>query len=153
MTRSARLSSPANGTPFVILIDTHVLIWAVQDDARLGKRAREVIDAAAERGALHVSAVTPWEIAMLAYKGRVTLGKEAKAWIDEALGLPGLQLTPLLPAIAVDSVRLSGDLHSDPADRIIIASARYVGVPLLTADKTILRYADAGYVAAQDASR
>jgi len=83
----------------------------------------------------------------------VTLGKEAGAWIDEALGLPGVQLTPLLPSIAVDGVRLPGVIHGDPADRIIIASARHVGVPLLTADKAILRYGDASYVAVQDASR
>ncbi|TWT03134.1 type II toxin-antitoxin system VapC family toxin [Reyranella sp. CPCC 100927] len=136
-----------------MLIDTHVLIWAVQDDARLGKRARRAIDAAADADALHVSAITAWEVAMLAHKGRVTLGKEAGAWIDEALGLPGMRLTPLLPSIAVDSVRLPGDALKDPADRIIIASARHVGVPLLTADKVILRYGDAGYVAVQDASR
>jgi len=136
-----------------MLVDTHVLIWAVQDDARLGKRARRAMDAAADAEALHVSAITPWEIAMLAHKGRVTLGKEAGAWIDEALGLPGVRLTPLLPSIAVDSVRLPGDALGDPADRIIIASARHVGVPLLTADRAILRYGAAGYVAVQDASK
>ena len=137
----------------MILIDTHVLIWAVQDDPRLGKRSRRALDAAVAADALHVSAITPWEIALLAHKGRVTLGKEAGAWIDEALALPGVHLTPLLPSIAVDSVRLSGEAHGDPADRIIIASARHVGVPLLTADKAILRYGQAGYVAVQDASR
>jgi PIN domain nuclease of toxin-antitoxin system len=137
----------------VVLIDTHVLIWAVQDDGRLGRRAREAIDAAAAVDALHVSAITPWEIALLAHKGRVTLGKEAGAWLDEALALPGVRLTPLLPSIAVDSVRLPGDVHADPADRIIIASARHVGVPLLTADKDILRYGAAGYVAVKDASK
>ena len=137
----------------MVLIDTHVLIWAVQDDSRLGKRARHAIDAATDAGGLHVSAITPWEIALLAHKGRVTLGKEAGAWIGEALALSGVHLTPLLPSIAVDSVRLPGEAHGDPADRIIIASARHVGVPLLTADKAILRYGEAGYVAVQDASR
>lgn len=137
----------------MVLIDTHVLIWAVQDDARLGKRARQAIDMATNADGLHVSAITPWEIALLAHRGRVTLGKEAGAWIDEALALPGVRLTPLLPSIAVDSVRLPGEAHGDPADRIIIASARHVGVSLLTADKAILRYGQAGYVAVQDASK
>lgn len=136
-----------------MLIDTHVLIWAVQDDARLGKLARRAIDAATDADALHVSAITPWEIALLAQRGRITLGTEAGAWIDMALSLRGVRLTPLLPAIAVDSVRLPGVALRDPADRIIIASARHIGAPLLTADKAILRYADGGYVAAQDASR
>jgi len=134
-----------------MLIDTHVLIWAVQDDIRLGKHARRAIDAAVAADSLHVSAITPWEIAMLAQKGRVTLGMEVGAWVEQALALPGVRLTPLLPAIAVDSARLPGDLHGDQADRIIIASARHVGAPVLTADKAILRYGAAGYVAVQDA--
>lgn len=137
----------------MILIDTHVLIWAVQDDARLGRRARAALDEAASGDGVHVSAITPWEVALLAQKGRVTLGKEVGAWVDEALLLPGVRLMPLLPSIAVDSVRLPGDLHGDPADRIIVATARHIGVPVLTADKAILRYGAAGYVGVQDASK
>ncbi|HJQ57627.1 MAG TPA: type II toxin-antitoxin system VapC family toxin [Vineibacter sp.] len=119
----------------------------------MGRRAREAIDAAAAMDALHASATTPWEIALLAHKGRVTLGKEVGAWLEAALALPGVRLTPLLPAIAVDSVRLPGDVHADPAERIIIASSRYVGVPLLAADRDILRYGGVGHVAVQDASK
>lgn len=137
----------------MILIDTHVLIWAVQDDARLGTRARAALDEAASGDGVHVSAITPWEVALLAQKGRVTLGKEVGAWVDEALLLPGVRLMPLLPSIAVDSVRLPGDLHGDPADRIVVATARHIGVPVLTADKAILRYGAAGYVGVQDASK
>ncbi len=137
----------------VILIDTHVLIWLVHGNPRLGMKARAAIDRAAAAGALHISSITPWEIAMLDQKGRLSLGKDVSVWIKEALDLPGVQLTPFLPSIAVDSVRLPAAAPADPADRIIIASARHLGVGLLSADKPILRYGRAGYVAVQDASK
>lgn len=135
----------------MIVLDTHVLIWALHDDTRLGARAREIVDREARLGGVLVSAITPWEIAMLAEKGRLALGRDVTSWIEVALALPGLVLAPLLPAIAVDSVRLPGDLHADPADRLIIATARHAGAALLTADRAILDYAAAGHVMAIDA--
>lgn len=137
----------------MIVLDTHVLVWALADDARLGRRARASIEEAAGGSGLFVSAITPWEIAMLAHKGRLALGRETGAWIGAALALPGVRLAPLEPAIAIDSVRLPGELHADPADRIIIATARLLGVALLTADRAILDYGAAGHVAALDAAR
>jgi PIN domain nuclease of toxin-antitoxin system len=137
----------------LIVADTHVLIWAVQDDERLGPAARGTVDAAARADGLTIAAITPWEIAMLAQKGRLALGRDVGAWIDAALALPGVRLAPLLPAIAVDSVRLPGDLHADPADRMIVATARHLGLPLLTADAALLAYGSAGYVAVIDARR
>jgi PIN domain nuclease of toxin-antitoxin system len=87
----------------VIVVDTHVLVWLVADDARLGDEARAAISAAAIDGGVLVSAITPWEIAMLAHKGRLLLGREVGAWIEAALALPGIRLAPIVPAIAVDS--------------------------------------------------
>ncbi len=135
----------------MIVIDTHVLIWALDDDRRLGDAARQVLMAAATDGGIMVSAITPWEIALLAHKGRLTLGREISAWIDAALALPGIALAPIEPAIAVDSVRLPGIFHADPADRLIIATARHANLPLLTADRAILDYANSGHVIAIDA--
>ena len=138
----------------MIVIDTHVLVWAVQaETSRVGVKARKILDAAVHADALHVSAITPWEIAMLAHHGRLALGKDVGEWIEEALTLKGVKLAPLEPAIAVDSVRLPGDLHKDPADRIIIATARHLGLPVMTGDRTILAYGAAGYVQAIDAAR
>lgn len=136
-----------------MILDTHVLIWAVEDDRQLGRSARDLIDAATHRDGLHVSAITPWEIAMLAHRGRLALGRDVGAWIDEALSLPGVRLAPLEPAICVDSVRLPGDMHGDPADRLIIATARRTGLPLLTGDRAILAYGAAGHVRTVDARR
>lgn len=135
-----------------MLLDTHVLIWAVEGDPRLGRKAHRMIDEAGKAGNLGISAITPWEIAMLTQKGRLALGRDVGAWIDEALALPGLHLHPLDPAISVDSVRLPGELHADPADRIIVATARAIKQPLMTADRALLGYGAMGHVHAVDAS-
>lgn len=131
----------------MIVIDTHVLVWAVQADAsRIGPKARKHLDMAVSARGLYVSAITPWEIAMLAHHGRLALGKDVGEWIEQALSLPSVILAPLEPAIAVDSVRLPGALHKDPADRFIIATARHLGLPVLTGDRAIITYGAAGYV-------
>lgn len=136
----------------MIVVDTHVLIWAVHDDTRLGKAARKILDEAVALTGIHVAAITPWEIALLSHKGRLALGRETGAWIDAVLALPGMVLRPLLPSIAIDAVRLPGELHADPADRMIIATARAANFPLLTADGAILAYGARGHVAAIDAA-
>lgn len=130
----------------MIVIDTHVLIWVVNGDKRIPVPARNSIEEAADSGGVLVSAITPWEIAVLARKKRLDLGQEIGRWIEAALALAGIQLAPLSPAIAVDSNALPGAFHDDPADRIIVATARFHGVPLLTADRAILRYGEAGHV-------
>ncbi|WAC27215.1 type II toxin-antitoxin system VapC family toxin [Ancylobacter sp. SL191] len=137
----------------MILLDTHVLVWALEDDARLGPMARAALDRASAAGAVHIAAITPWEIALLVQKGRLALTEDVGAWLDAVLALPALRLAPLEPAIAVDSVRLPEALHPDPADRLIIATARHLRVPLLTADRAILDYGAAGHVAVLDAAR
>lgn len=136
----------------LILIDTHVLIWAVHDDPRLGSKARAIIDQTTRQSRILVSAITPWEIAMLAEKGRIALGDDVGRWLDRALALPGVQLAPLETSIAVGSVRLPGNFHADPADRIIVATARFHQVPLMTADQAILDYGARGHAATLAAS-
>ena len=81
------------------------------------------------------------------------LGCDAAVWIDTALDLPGVHLIPIEPAIATDSVRLPGSFHADPADRFIVATARYCGAPLLTADGAIRKYAAGGHARVIDASQ
>lgn len=110
----------------MIVLDTHVLIWAVDDDARLGRTARAAVDEAGRADGIAISAITPWEIALLAEKGRLRLGCDAAVWIDAALDLPGVQVVPIESAIAIDSVRLPGGFHADPADRsssLLLATA------------------------------
>ena len=137
----------------MIILDTHVLIWAVEGDARLGPAARTAITEAAPEEGVGISAITPWEIALLSEKGRLRLSRDVGAWIDAALGLPGVRLAPILPAIAIDSVRLPGTFHADPADRLIVATARHHSAPLLTADRAILEYGAGSHASIVDASR
>ena len=93
-----------------------------------------------------VSAITPWEIALLTATGKLKLKRDVTEWLDAALALPGIHLEPLSPAIAVASTRLPGEIHGDPADRILVATARHTGAVLATADQQILDYAAQGFV-------
>ena len=135
----------------MIVLDTHALIWAVSDDVHLGRKARARIEETAQSSHVAVSAITPWEITMLVEKGRLQLGQDVQVWIENSLALPGIFLAPIEPAIAIDSVRFPGDFHADPADRFIIATARYYNAPLMTADNAILSYATTGNVQVVDA--
>lgn len=135
----------------MIVLDTHVLVWAVEGDRRLGTNARAAIEAAERAEAVGISAVTPWEIALLAERNRLRLVQEVGTWIEAVLALPGMRLMPIEPAVALDSVRLPGPFHADPADRLIIATARHSGARLVTADGTILSYAKRGHVDTIDA--
>lgn len=137
----------------MILLDSHVLVWLVEGDPRLGDGARGEIERTRDLDRIGVSAITPWEIAMLVEKGRLRLNLEVGAWVERALALPGVDLLPIEPAIAVDSVRLPGAFHPDPADRLIVATARHRPATLLTADGAILKYADAGHLEALDAGQ
>ncbi len=136
----------------MIVLDTHTLIWLIAGDRRLGETARAAIEESAQTDRAAVSAITPWEIAMLAEKGRLRLGREVRSWIDEALALPGIFLAPIEPAVAIDSVRLPGGFHADPADRFIVSTARRFDAPVITADRAILSYAATGHVRAMDAA-
>ncbi len=137
----------------MILLDTHAFVWTVGGDRRLGPRARASVEEAGSGEGVLVSAITPWEIALLVAKGRLQLGREVGAWLETALALPGIVLAPVEPAIAVDSTRLPGDFHADPADRLIVATSRHRGVPLFTADRAILSYAASGHLHAVDAAQ
>ena len=137
----------------MILLDTHALIWAAEDNRRLGQAARATIEEARHADRAGVSAITPWEIALLVEKGRLQLAMELGVWIRTVFQAPGIDLMPIEPAIAIDSVRLPGNFHADPADRLIIATARRWGAPLLTADDAILAYGAEGHVQAIDAAR
>ena len=136
----------------MIVLDTHALVWAVNGDARLGRNTRDLIREASRTGRVAISAITPWEIALLVEKGRLGLANETHTWIEATLALPGIYLAPIEPAIAIDSVRLPGEFHADPADRLIIATARHHNAPLVTADRAILAYAASGPVEALDAT-
>ena len=127
-----------------LLLDTHVLIWLLRDAERISESIYAQIQLAADENRLYLSAITPWEIALLVSKKKIDLGLDVQLWIDKALALPGIRLYPLSPAIAVASTRLPWEMHPDPADRILAATALHLGAALVTADEHLLRYSTAG---------
>lgn len=134
----------------MILLDTNVLLWRAEDDKRLSKEARRSIDRAVDRNEGCASAISLWEMAMLIRKQRIKLDQPLREWSRIAFGSHGLRLVPVDEAIAIDAGELEG-IHGDPADRTIIATARAMACPLLTADRTILAYGKAGHVRVVDA--
>ncbi|MFA6116035.1 MAG: type II toxin-antitoxin system VapC family toxin [Sphingomonas sp.] len=135
----------------MILLDTHVLLWLVEDGKRLGAAARKRIEA--EAGDVYLSAMSFWEIAMLADKRRIALSMPMSQWSERLLGQGHFKVVSVDPAIASDAGALPGDIHGDPSDRMIIATARSLGCPILTVDGPILAYAARGHVEAIDAGR
>lgn len=118
----------------MILLDTHAWVWWVTGSPRLSKRARAAIDDAPRVG---VSAITCFEVAQLAARGRLVLDRDVALWLEQSLALPGFELVPLTPAIAARACALGLDFHKDPHDRMIVATALVLGASLVTADQEI----------------
>ncbi len=134
------------------LLDTHVWIWLVNGGPEgLLLAATDAIRRASAESALAVSAISVWEVAMLESKGRLQLHMDCIEWVSETTRRAGLRIIPLSPEIAVASTRLPGDLHGDPADRIIAATARREGAILVTRDRALLGYAAQGHLRAIEA--
>ena len=123
----------------MILLDTHMWVWWVQGDSRLSPSELEAMDKHARQG-YGVSVISCWEVAMLHSLGRVEFSCSLDEWLDLALSYPGVEFVELSRSIVVDSCRLPGSIHRDPADRMLIATARENSCPLLTADGKILNY-------------
>jgi PIN domain nuclease of toxin-antitoxin system len=123
----------------LILLDTHVLVWWVNGD-RLSPAALSAIDDARKGGGIGVSSISAWEIAMLVAAGRLALSMDVAAWLAAVEAIEGVSFVPVDNAIAVGAVNLPGEFHKDPADRIIVATARALGAELVSADGRIGAY-------------
>ncbi len=125
----------------MIVIDTHVLVWWVSGDQSLSENAAKVIKNTLGGGSeVIISSISAWEVSMLIEKGRLILSMDVESWLDEITQIDGVRFMPVDNEIAVKSAVLPGDFHKDPADRIIVATARRLAVPLVTADEKIIRY-------------
>lgn len=136
-----------------LLLDTHALLWMVEDHPRMAAETARRLNRAAREDRIAVSAITPWEIALLVSKKRIDLHRDPLEWVNAALALPGVHLVPLQPEIAVASTRLPFEMHSDPADRILVATARQLGATLVTADEALLSLAKEGHFRILDAAK
>ncbi len=119
-----------------LLLDTHIIVWAASDAARLEPRVAALLTDT--RNELWMSAVSAWELAMLAERGRLDLRPDADRWIAAAVAGLGLREAPLTSAIALESRRLTLPTQ-DPADRFIAATARVHECSLVTADAALRR--------------
>ena len=123
-----------------VLLDTHILVWAESLDERLGPEARRLLLDA--RNELLVSPVSSLELSRLIALGRFSLRKPLGDWLDEARRNLGYSDAPFTHRIAIGSYELPGAFHKDPADRMLVATARQLDYTLLTADEAILGYPD-----------
>lgn len=125
----------------MIVLDTHVLLWwASGEHASLSPAALRAIDAELEGGRIAISSISAWELAMLVARDRVALSIDTGQWLALAGQVEAVEFVPVDNDIAVRSVELPGEFHKDPADRIIVATARNLGAPLVTADEKIRAY-------------
>ena len=132
-----------------LLLDTCALIWSGFGQ-RLRPGVQQRLTAAGSAGALFVSPVGAWEIGLLHQKpierGGLRLTPDAKTWLQRVLHQPIFRLAPLTAEVAVDAAFLPGELHRDPADRLLAATARDMGAALVTRDARLLAYAEAGHL-------
>jgi PIN domain nuclease of toxin-antitoxin system len=122
------------------VLDTHVWIWWHVHPAKLSDRVRALLRHPEQYEELLLSAISPWEFAKLLEKGRLVVSCDPEQWIRDALRMPRLRLVPLSPALAYRSTVLPAPFHDDPADQIVVATARETGATVLTRDDRILAY-------------
>ena len=121
----------------MILLDTHVLAWAVDDSKLLSRAAASAIRRARRDGGLAVSAITVWELALLVARGKVQVYGSIETSLR--LLLEGVTILPITTEIAALATQFPDDYPRDPADRIIGATARAEGLTLVTRDEKIRR--------------
>lgn len=120
------------------LLDTHVLIWWLHESTRLSQAQRDVVSAADASSPLLVSDISLWEVATLWSLGRIQLSLPLRDWLDKAVAPPLVRRQGISPAVAAELAALPESFHRDPADRILVATARVMGATLLTQDRRIV---------------
>jgi len=120
-----------------VVLDTHVWLWTMEGNLELSEEFRRHCKSLDE---ILISPISIWEIGMLVEKKRFTFEMDCLDWIEKALAFPGIRLAPISPRIAVQSTRLPGTIHADPADRILVATAHEENAVLVTCDQKLLEY-------------
>jgi PIN domain nuclease of toxin-antitoxin system len=122
------------------LLDTHTWIWWNMNPKKLSKKVKKLIHDTEGYDELLLSAISPWEFSKLLEKKRLGISCNPEDWIKAALDMPKLRVIPLHPILAYRSTILPQPFHDDPADQIIVASAREENATILTKDQKILTY-------------
>lgn len=122
-----------------MLLDTHAWLWAaLYQGKHLGPRAAKEVERAAGRGALVVSVVSIFEITSLAASGRLHLSSSPEAWMRQAIDAGRIRIAEVTMAIAVEAGSIPKLALPDPMDRLLVATARHLDVPIVTRDARIL---------------
>ena len=125
----------------MIILDTHVLLWWVSGSDSLSAAANKVIKSTLTKGSeIIISSISAWEISMLISRGRLILSMDVESWLDEVAQIDGVRFVSVDNEIGIKSTALPGEFHKDPADRMIVATARKLAIPLVTADEKIIKY-------------
>ena len=123
----------------MILLDTHMWIWWVNNSPEISTQQKSTIQNHISEG-IGVSLISCWEVAKKVEIGKLILNRNINEWLELSLSYPGVTPIDLSLEIIVESTKLPGSFHKDPADQLIVATSRVLDIPLLTADSKILRY-------------
>ena len=123
----------------MILLDTHTWIWSHSATKLLSDKVKKLIKKTLTDQRA-IASISIWEFAMMVVKGRITVKIDPKLWLENAIRNSGLKVIEISPEIALESCNLPGDFHKDPADQIIVATARIHNLTLLTKDRKMLDY-------------
>lgn len=123
-----------------ILLDTHVWIWWVTEDRRLSRRAVQTIRRATRTDGVTISAISIWEVAKKVEKNQLVLDRPVRDWVGTATDREGLAIAELTPEILIESCSLPQPFHGDPADQMIVATARHLQAVLVTRDRRVRTY-------------
>jgi len=125
-----------------LLLDTHMWVWMLEGDVgRMSPKSVALMERAAASRQLYVSDISFWEVAVKAAKGKLSLSLNPAIWLRQAENASGVSYLPVDRTILILSAQLQGELHGDPADRILISSAQLHGIPIVTVDALIVGYA------------
>lgn len=132
----------------MLLLDTHTWVWFMQGSDKFNAATIKKIETGIQNRTVHIAAISQWELAMLIQKSRIVLNEPALVWMQSAIEKLHLKVLPLTADIAIESTELPGEFHGDPADRMIVSTARIHQLTILTRDAKILQYAQLKHVRA-----
>jgi len=133
-----------------LLLDTCAIIWTANGDAINAKATRAMVEAASDKKPLYISPISAWEVGILVARGRLSIAGRVHNWFSNVLTTPGVKAAKMPEDLLIESSFLPGTPPNDPADRIIITTAREYDLTIVTRDKRILDYANAGHVKAME---
>lgn len=123
-----------------MVLDTHAWVWWVSGSHPVSRKARTALERGMKERTIRVSSISVWEVAQLVARGRLELTMDVADWVAKSESLPFVQFIPVDNRIAIRATHLPGQMHADPADRIIVATTLALGATLVTKDDRLRSY-------------